>query len=183
VHARELLRTRLSRRGVVLSTGLLGTLLAEHASAAVPPATFDLTLTVAGALLAAGPTPTTTAGIASPPVSAPTAGVLRAMVMPKLKIAAGMLTLLLTIGSALAYQAWAAEPAERGDDKSSDIKKAGPGIQPEQFAKLQELIKPKPGGFDDVPWMTDLWQARQKAAAEGKPILIWVGDGHPLGWT
>src|SRR5262245_30500254 len=58
-----------------------------------------------------------------------------------------------------------------------------PKISPDQFAKLRDLIRPKAGGFDDVPWMTDLWQARQKAAAEGKPILIWVGDGHPLGWT
>ena len=37
--------------------------------------------------------------------------------------------------------------------------------------------------FDDVPWLTSLSEARQKAAAEGKPILIWVGDGHPLGFT
>ncbi len=56
-------------------------------------------------------------------------------------------------------------------------------ISPEQFDKLREIIRPRPGGFDDVPWMTDLWQARKRAAAEGKPILIWVGDGHPLGWT
>jgi hypothetical protein len=31
--------------------------------------------------------------------------------------------------------------------------------------------------------MTSLWEARKKAAAEGKPILLWVGDGNPLGWT
>jgi hypothetical protein len=52
-----------------------------------------------------------------------------------------------------------------------------------EFQELHALIKPKPGGFDDVPWCTSLWEARQKAAAEGKPILLWVGDGHPLGWT
>lgn len=60
---------------------------------------------------------------------------------------------------------------------------ATPKLSPEQFDSLRNLIKPKPGGFDDVPWMTDLWRARQEAAAAGKPILIWVGDGHPLGWT
>jgi hypothetical protein len=58
-----------------------------------------------------------------------------------------------------------------------------PKLSEEQFDKLRELIRPMPGGFDDVPWMTDLLQARKRAAAEGKPILIWVGDGHPLGWT
>jgi hypothetical protein len=58
-----------------------------------------------------------------------------------------------------------------------------PQISPAQFNELRDLIRPKPGGYADVPWMTDLWQARKKAAAEGKPILLWVGDGHPLGWT
>jgi hypothetical protein len=58
-----------------------------------------------------------------------------------------------------------------------------PKIVPEQFDKLRALIKPLPGGYDDIPWMTDLWEARKKAAAEGKPLLVWVGDGHPLGWT
>jgi RNA polymerase sigma factor (sigma-70 family) len=179
VHAREMLRTRLAKRGVALSTGLLGTLLAERATAAVPPATFDLTLTVAGALLATGPTAATTAGIASVQVSALTEGVLQAMFMTRMKLAAGMLTLILMIGSALA---WAVDPADRPQAESSAAKKIA-GIQPEQFAKLQELVKPKPGGFAEVPWMTDLWAARKKAAAEGKPLLVWVGDGHPLGWT
>ena len=56
-------------------------------------------------------------------------------------------------------------------------------LSPEQFRQLQALIKPRPGGFDEVPWTTSLWEARKKAAAEGKPILLWVGDGQPLGWT
>jgi hypothetical protein len=56
-------------------------------------------------------------------------------------------------------------------------------LTPEHFSKFHGLIKPKPGGFDEVPWMTSLWEARKKAAAEGKPILLWVGDGQPLGWT
>ena len=56
-------------------------------------------------------------------------------------------------------------------------------ISAERFDALRALIKPRPGGFDDLPWMTDLWDARKKAAVEGKPLLVWVGDGHPLGWT
>jgi hypothetical protein len=31
--------------------------------------------------------------------------------------------------------------------------------------------------------LTSLWEARQKAAAAGKPILLWEMDGHPLGCT
>ena len=85
------------------------------------------------------------------------------MLLSRLKIAAGMLLL------ALVSQTWAADTPDR--------------MSAEKFDRLRTLIKPKPGGFDDLPWMTDLWEARKKAAAEGKPLLVWVGDGHPLGWT
>ncbi len=56
-------------------------------------------------------------------------------------------------------------------------------IKPAQFDKLHALIKPQADEekFMQIPWMTDLWAARTKAAAEGKPILLWEMDGHPLG--
>jgi hypothetical protein len=55
-------------------------------------------------------------------------------------------------------------------------------IKPAQFAKLHALIKPQADEekFLQIPWMTNLWEARKKAAAEGKPILLWEMDGHPL---
>jgi len=58
-------------------------------------------------------------------------------------------------------------------------------IKPEQFAKLQALVKPDQteDEWAKIPWMTDLWQARQVAAKQGKPILLWEMDGHPLGCT
>jgi hypothetical protein len=58
-------------------------------------------------------------------------------------------------------------------------------ITPGSFARLHALVKPS-GGEDRwaaVPWLTSLWQARQVAAREGKPILLWEMDGHPLGCT
>jgi hypothetical protein len=61
-----------------------------------------------------------------------------------------------------------------------------PAVQPlaaGDFDKLRQLIKPRPGGSDDIPWMTSLWEARQRAAAEGKPLLVWTGEGHPCGFT
>ena len=56
-------------------------------------------------------------------------------------------------------------------------------IKPDQFAALHALIKPQPGEdrWAEIPWLTSLWQARQRAAAEGKPILLWEMDGNPLG--
>jgi hypothetical protein len=60
-----------------------------------------------------------------------------------------------------------------------------PKLTPENFAKVQALIKPAPDEdkWEQIPWMTSLWQARKRAAAEGKPILLWEMDGHPLGCT
>lgn len=57
-------------------------------------------------------------------------------------------------------------------------------IPTEQFGKLHKLIKPQPGElrFHEIPWLIDVWEARKKAAAEGKPILAWSGaGGAPLG--
>jgi hypothetical protein len=67
----------------------------------------------------------------------------------------------------------------------------GPGvtaaepIRAEQFTKLHALIKPAADEdrWATIPWLTDLWQARQFAAQQGKPILLWEMDGHPLGCT
>jgi hypothetical protein len=58
-----------------------------------------------------------------------------------------------------------------------------PPIQADQFAKLKALIQPDPGEdkWSEIPWLASLWQARERAAAEGKPILLWEMDGHPLG--
>jgi hypothetical protein len=62
---------------------------------------------------------------------------------------------------------------------------AGTPIEPRQFESLQALIRPQPSEekWLQVPWQTNLWEARRKAAAEGKPILLWEMDGHPLGCT
>ena len=58
-------------------------------------------------------------------------------------------------------------------------------ISSAQFKELHALIKPKASeqAWEKIPWLTSLWEARQKAAAQGKPILLWEMDGHPLGCT
>ncbi len=104
------------------------------------------------------------------------------MFMTKLKIAAVLLTLSLLLGGALPHQSWPLGAPNRAEAGAS-ARETATALLADQFDKLRTLIKPRPGGFDDLPWMTDLWEARKKAAAEGKPLLVWVGDGHPLGWT
>jgi hypothetical protein len=57
-------------------------------------------------------------------------------------------------------------------------------IPADQFVKLLTLIKPQPGElrFQQIPWLLDVWEARKRAAAEGKPILVWSGaGGAPIG--
>jgi hypothetical protein len=49
----------------------------------------------------------------------------------------------------------------------------------EKFEDVQKLIKPQPGEsrWMEIPWQVSLWEARQKAAAEGKPMFVWSGSG------
>jgi hypothetical protein len=60
-----------------------------------------------------------------------------------------------------------------------------PAFDPEEFATFHALIKPSANEaqWSQVSWMpsTDLWAARQKAAAEGKPLFLWYMAGEPLG--
>ena len=58
-------------------------------------------------------------------------------------------------------------------------------LAPETFEKLHALVTPDAGEdeWTQIPWRTSLWEARIEAAREGKPILLWEMDGHPLGCT
>ena len=61
-----------------------------------------------------------------------------------------------------------------------------PEIKPDDFARLQAAIRPQPdeSPWRDIDWMTSIRGARQRAAAEGKPILVFTAaDGSPLART
>ena len=61
-----------------------------------------------------------------------------------------------------------------------------PAVPPDQFDRLHALIRPAPNEskWAAIPWETCLWSARRRAAAEGKPLLIWAAtEGHPLALT
>jgi len=60
---------------------------------------------------------------------------------------------------------------------------AAPPLSADDAVRLRKVIRPLEGEdpFDAIPWETNLWDARIKAAATGKPILLWEMDGHPLG--
>jgi hypothetical protein len=57
-------------------------------------------------------------------------------------------------------------------------------LTPEGFGRLHRMIKPQPGEsrFLEIPWVLSLWEARQQAAGQGKPMLVWAGGwGVPIG--
>jgi hypothetical protein len=47
-------------------------------------------------------------------------------------------------------------------------------LRAETFDRHFKRIRPQPGEspWAEIPWLTDLHEARRKAAAEGKPIFV-----------
>ena len=56
-------------------------------------------------------------------------------------------------------------------------------LDTKQIESLHALIKPTKAEsrFLEIPWITNLQAARQKAAKEGKPLMIFLIHGHLLG--
>ena len=112
------------------------------------------------------------------------------MFLTKLKTAALLLPacLVFTGTSFLMHPALAEKPPQAqakagskpANQEGSD---AVTELTPAQFGKFHALLRPKAKEmrFGEIPWMFDLWEARTKAAAEGKPLLILGAAGNPCG--
>ncbi len=52
-------------------------------------------------------------------------------------------------------------------------------LTPAEFEQLHQLVKPQPGEsrWMEIDWYPNVWEARQRAAAQGKPIFLWAGSG------
>lgn len=191
--ARDLLRTRLTRRGLTVASAAVPVLFAENAApAAVPAALTHATLTLAQELVVAGLA--TSAGVASANVSALTEGAIQAMWISKLKGIAAMLGVAVGLtGSALfVHQALAERPvavAQTADTPkpAPEVKGSKADLTPATFSTLHTLVRPQANEWRHlkVQWLTDVVAARKKAAAEDKPILICytggAGYNEPLG--
>jgi RNA polymerase sigma factor (sigma-70 family) len=127
---RERLRSRLTRRGVALSTAWLVAALSQKATAALPPALVSPTVEAA-TLFAAGKA---VSGLVSASVAALTEGVLHTMLLTKLKVAAVALLALTVLGmGVVSYPAPAGPPeptrgqdARRGEERKPDERPAPP---------------------------------------------------------
>jgi hypothetical protein len=67
----------------------------------------------------------------------------------------------------------------------ASVTRGAEALTPEQFKQVRALVKPDADEekWAQIPWLSSLWDARKQAAKEGKPILLWEMDGHPLGCT
>src|SRR5262249_21252829 len=129
-HAREVLRGRLTRRGLALSGGMLAALLENARSAAAPPAVTEGVLKAAS-LVAAGQA----AGALSPAVAAPAEAVLRQMASSKQRLVAA---LLLVIGMAGAGAGLLTAQAGRPDPAPAVAAAAGPEDEgPQDLAQAE----------------------------------------------
>jgi hypothetical protein len=54
-----------------------------------------------------------------------------------------------------------------------------PGGDSGEFARLHRMLVPQPGEsrWMEIDWHPSVWEGRQKAAAEGKPLFLWAGSG------
>ncbi|MDB4551983.1 hypothetical protein N9022_02390 [bacterium] len=59
-------------------------------------------------------------------------------------------------------------------------------LPPAELDRLLTVIKPQSGEspWREINWLTDVTEARQRAIAEDKPLVIFTAaDGSPLGRT
>jgi RND family efflux transporter MFP subunit len=152
---RELLRNRLVRRGVVLSTSVLTALVCRNAvSAALASPLVDATFK--SALLFAAKR--TAAGGASARVIALTEGVLQAMYLTKLKVLAVLLLMagLLATGGILTHHALTAAPPQDAvkEDTSRPAETPTTAQKAKEEPAVVRVMTPQPGRFEDHPTLS-----------------------------
>jgi RNA polymerase sigma factor (sigma-70 family) len=140
--ARVLLAKRLARHGLTLSGGAVAVVLSQNAASACVPAPLVSSTVQAAALVVAGHA---AAGVVSAPVAALTEGVMKAMLMTKLKIATAVVLAvgLLGVGFGL-YQTRAAAP-----DGKKEVDKPPAGGAPAVAAPAKEEEKTDDDAKDD----------------------------------
>ena len=68
-------------------------------------------------------------------------------------------------------------PTASGQD-AAEVKDRG-RLSAAEIEKLHQFLKPQPGEsrWMEIDWNPNVWDARRKAAAEGKPLFLWAGSG------
>jgi RNA polymerase sigma factor (sigma-70 family) len=183
IRGRELLRDRLAHRGLALSSAaLVTTLTASAASATVPAALVENTVRAA-MLFAAGKA--TAAGVVSAEVVALAQGMLRAMMMNHLKLAAMILLAVGVLGTGASFlfqptavaqapgaaQAQPAQPAQAAEEKKAGTDLYGDDLPPGAVARMGTLRWRHGGAVTFVAFLPD-----------GKGLLTASTDGTLRLW-
>jgi hypothetical protein len=74
----------------------------------------------------------------------------------------------------------------RGISRAVESPSSVPEIPHSDLDRLLGAIRPQPGEspWRDIPWLTSIRAARERAAREGKPIVVFTAaDGSPLART
>ncbi len=147
--ARKLLARRLARRGLAVPGGSLALVLSRRGTSVRVPVSLVQSTVNAAAPIAAGPT--TTASGVSVPVIALTEGVLRSMVMTKLKTAGAAIFLGAVVlgGGLLACQGDAAQPPATGGSVPAEGLHSAPA--PAAKRDAFPVVPPLPRAEDALP--------------------------------
>jgi RNA polymerase sigma factor (sigma-70 family) len=171
---RELLRNRLVRQGVVMSTAIFGAGLSEHALAATLPSGLVTTTVRAAFLFAAGEA---AAGAISAPAVSLAEGALRSLGMVRIKVAAALLLLVAGaagLGAAAIIHSRATEPMVA-------VAHQGPQLPPaNQPADSTEALPVLPTVVQPVQVITAKEQAVLQKDALEVFALAFAPDGKTL---
>jgi RNA polymerase sigma factor (sigma-70 family) len=171
--ARQLLRQRLTRRGLALSAGVLTTVLSQHALAAVP-ATLTVPTLKAGLLVAGGQT---AAGSISSQAVFLADALMKTWFVARVKMAAAVLLALCVLGAGTSVMLWESLVASPTPADKEDEPPADPGHAPATSDALLRV----PG---NVPVMSVAFSPDGRVLASGdggRHVRLWqVATGNEL---
>lgn len=182
--ARNILTKRLTRHGVTLSTGALSAAFAQEAAASTPLSLVFATVRAATAYAAGS---AAVAATVSAPVAALTEGVLRAMLLSKLKITLVLLAVIGVVGTGVggvSFRAGADDQSAvpggppqvaQADDKTSLDRRQQQNLAPKDLDKLQGSWRVVSSQVGDEKASSDE-VARRKVTVNGNILIYEYGN-------
>jgi hypothetical protein len=81
--------------------------------------------------------------------------------------------------------ALALQPQATADDAARAAALELPKLDLKDLPAWREHIRPSnsEANYESIPWLTEFAEGLQAASDEGKPLLFWAMNGHPLGTT
>ncbi len=168
---REILARRLSRHGLMIAGGALGTVLSLQVASAAPTSLVHSTV-----LAATGAT-----GLVPAKVAALTEGVLKTMFVTKLKFASALVLAVAVLGAGVSGYLALAE-AKQPTPKSEAAQPTAPQDKNDLAwidKRVQEWQPTKEERrFDEIGWAKDIREAKRLAKEHERPVFLFTMKGH-----